>query len=302
MKTSNRLFGALAAVASTLLFVSCQKNNADTVTSAADDTGSAFIAVAATTRITTGTSTDSVYLLQSCRRGERRDSISQSALPADISTYLAATYSGAVFSKAFSLTSTAGSLGGYVVVVYYNNNPVGLLFNASGAFVRVLEQREPGDLQGAGWHHGGRFEHRDGLGRDSIALSALPGGITAYLSANYPGDTLLRAFRAHDSSIVVLSQNNGLFATVFDATGVFVNRIPLPARNGQHSAVALSALPGTAASYLGQTYPGYVFEKAFSVSDSSGVREYVVIIDANNSKYAVVFDAAGNFLRARTIH
>jgi hypothetical protein len=32
------------------------------------------------------------------------------------------------------------------------------------------------------------------------------------------------------------------------------------------------------------------------------VKGYVVFIDANNTKYAVEFDAAGNFLRAKTIH
>jgi hypothetical protein len=31
------------------------------------------------------------------------------------------------------------------------------------------------------------------------------------------------------------------------------------------------------------------------------VKGFVVVIDANNTKYAVEFDAAGNFVKAKTI-
>lgn len=80
-------------------------------------------------------------------------------------------------------------------VIYYNNKPVGLLFDSAGAFVRVLEQRERGDLNGSGHHNGGRFEHRDGKGRDTVALNALPPAVTAYFASNYFNDTLVKAFR-----------------------------------------------------------------------------------------------------------
>jgi hypothetical protein len=228
--------------------------------------------------------------------------MSQSALPSVVTAYLTVNYQGYGFNKAFALTNSSSAITGYVVVIYYNNKPVGLQFDSTGAFVKVLEQREKDDLNGPGFHHGGRFEHRDGQQKDSIALSALASSITAYLSANYATDTLIKAFRNRDSSIVVLSKNNGLFATVFSATGSFVKRVSLPSKQGNCLSIGLADLPSIAANYLSQTYPNYVFEKAFSISQNGTVKGYVVVIDANNTKYAVEFDAAGNFVSAKTIH
>lgn len=302
MKTMNLVKKASYALAATMVFASCQKS--DVSTSGNDTSGTSnVIAVSATqsATATSGTTADSVYLVQPCSRGSHRDSIAQSSLPTSAGTYLSTNYSGYTFNKAFAVKNSAGTVTDYVVVIYYNNNPVGLLFDASGNFERVLEQREKGDLNGAGFHHGGRFEHRDGLGRDSIALSALSATITTYFNTNYPGDTLVKAFQNRDSSIVVLSRNNGAFATVFTASGTYVRRDALHQRNGPAQAIALSALPSTAANYLATTYPNYVFEKAFSISQSGVLKGYVVIIDANNTKYAVEFDANGGFVHARTI-
>jgi hypothetical protein len=61
-------------------------------------------------------------------------------------------------------------------------------------------------------------------------------------------------------------------------------------------------LPSVAANYLAQTYPNYTFKKAFSFSLGGTLKGYVVFLDANNTKYAVEFDAAGNFLRAKAVH
>ena len=122
-----------------------------------------------------------------------------------------------------------------------------------------------------------------------------------YFAANYATDTLVKAFRNRDSSLIVLSRNNGVFATVFTADGTFVKREQLPAKQGLCQSIELAALPSVAAGYLSQTYPNYVFEKAFSISQSGTIKGYVVLIDANNTKYAVEFDATGNFVKAKTI-
>jgi hypothetical protein len=53
---------------------------------------------------------------------------------------------------------------------------------------------------------------------------ALPSAITGYCIANYPGDTLVKAFKNRDSSIVVLSRKSGSFGTVFTASGTFVKK------------------------------------------------------------------------------
>jgi hypothetical protein len=179
---------------------------------------------------------------------------------------------------------------------------VGLLFDANGNFIRVLEQREKGDLNGPGYHHGGRFEDRDGRGRDTIALASLPVSVLTYLTTNYASDTLVKAFINRDSTYIILSKNNGVFATVFGASGSFIVRVQLYRKQGSCTTVEQSALPATILSYLNRTYPNYVFKKAFSVSQSETIKGYVVFIDANNTKYAVGFDASGNFLGAKTVH
>lgn len=42
--------------------------------------------------------------------------------------------------------------------------------------------------------------------------------------------------------------------------------------------------------------------RAFSVSENGALKGYLVFIDANNTKYAVEFDASGQFLRSKTIY
>jgi hypothetical protein len=284
--TIKQAFYALAVAG--LFFTACQKQDSF---NSLPSTTSAIVVQAS------GTSQDSVYLVGGCHRGEKRDSIAQSALPSPVNTYLTTNYSGYTFNRAFVTKDAGGNTSGYIVVVFYNDKPVGLRFDASGNFVSVLEQREKGDLDGPGFHHGGRFEHRDGMHRDSVALAALPASVLTYMSSNYATDTLAAAFKDRAGNYVILSKNNGAFATVFDANGTFIRRAQLNTRQGSCQSIDPAALPASVTSYLSATYPNYVFEKAFS-NRSGG---YVVVIDANNTKYAVEFDASGNFLRAKTV-
>jgi len=301
MKTRISLSRASYVLLAATIITSCNKND---LSSSGDRLSTSnTIAVAASSTVSTSGSTDSVYLIQPCKRGDKRDSVAQSALPTTIGTYLTANYNGAMFRKAFALKNSASVVTGYVVVVYYNDKPVGLQFDSAGTFVKVLEQREKGDLDApGGFHHGGRFEERDGEHRDTVALNSLPVGVMAYLASNYATDTLMKVFQNRDGSFVVLSKNNGLYATVFTSIATFVKRDQLPTERGSIQAVELTGVPSTAANYLSTTYPNYVVEKAFSFSEGGTVKGYVVFIDANNTKYAVEFDAAGNFLRAKTIH
>ena len=301
MKTQISLSRAGYVLIAAAIIASCNKN--DLSSSAVPLSSSNTIAVAASSTVSTSGSTDSVYLMQPCQRGEKRDSIAQSDLPSSITSYISTNYSGSTLKKAFALKNSASTVIGYVVVVYYNDKPVGLQFDSAGNFVKVLEQREKGDLDApGGFHHGGRFDGRDGEHRDTIALTSLPPAIASYFATNYATDTLVRAFSNRDNSIVVLSKNNGVYATVFTSAGTFVKRDQLPAERGSVQSVELTALPSTAANYLSQTYPNYVFEKAFSISENGTVKGFVVVIDANNTKYAVAFDASGNFVAAKTIH
>lgn len=285
----------------TLAFTSCKKENSASTTSVSGTDASSTIAVAATSSTIASPSADSVYIVQPCERGEKRDSILEANLPSGVTTYLAANYAGYTFHEAFAIKSSTGSTTGYVVIVYYNEKPVGLEFDSSGNFVRVLEQREKGDLQGNGWHHGGRFENRGGIGKDTISLSNIPSAILSYMSANYAADTLVKAFTNRDSSYVIFSVNNGVYATTFDAAGNFIKRIGLLSKKGKGMGIAESSLPASVITYLNDTYPNYVFEKAFVVVGTND-KQYIVIIDANNTKYAIGFDASGNFIAVKTIY
>lgn len=279
-------------------FISCNKEISKSTSASTDATA---IAVAASATASTSATADTVYIMQRCDRGQTRTAIAEGDLPAAVTAYLTTTYAGYTFSKAFSITANSTTQA-YVVVIYYNDKPVGILFDASVNFVKVLEQREKGDIDGRGWHEGGRFCDRDGMQRDTVALSSLPSSVLSYMTSNYAQDTLLKAFKSkNDSSYAVVSRNNGLFITVFDANGNFVRRVTLPSPHGDCTSIVESALPANTLSYLTTTYPGYVFEKAFSFSDNGTLQGYVVVINSNNTKYAVRFDASGNFVSVKTV-
>lgn len=289
------------AIAAVMALASCQKdvtlNSADSaaIQAAVAQTQAIAVSVSATT------AGDSVYVINTCSPRSKRDTIAFSSLPSSVTDYLSTNYAGYTAQKAFAVKDASGTLQGYITIITFNGNPVGLKFDASGTFIQVLEQREGRDLLGKGHHEGGCFQNRDGKQRDTIALSALPSSITAYFAANYSSDTLVRAAKTRDSGYIILSKNNGLFATVFSASGSFISRVELPAPRGKANSIDQSALPANALSYLSATYPNYVFNKAFSITVNGVVQGYCVVIEANNTKYAVQFDAAGNFVKAKPV-
>src|SRR5438105_4487498 len=300
-RIKNKPFIPVLTLAVTAMFVaSCKKETSQTLSNS--QTASSTIAVAAS-ESSSGVAADTIYILQPCPHGYSRDSISAADLPSAVTSYLSANYPGYTFSKAFAVRNSSGQTAAYVAVIFFNDKPVALLFDSNGTFVRVLEQRDKGDIDGKGWHDGGHFCDRDGLQKDTVALSALPSSILAYMTANYSSDTLIKAFQSrHDSSYVVISKDNGLFATVFDAAGNFVKRVAVPAPPGNAVSIVQSALPASTLSYLATTYPNYVFEKAFAVYNSTNALQgYAVVINANNTRYAILLDASGNFVAVKPI-
>jgi hypothetical protein len=298
---SINLFKLLALSAAVISFASCKKDSSlETPATQVNQSTIALTQAIAVSASTSG-SGDSVYIVGTCASHHHTDSIAFSSLPSAVATYLSANYAGYTPQKAFTDKDAAGAVAGYVVVISFNDKPVGLKFDATGAFVRVLEQREGGDLGGRGFHHGGRFDDRDGIRRDTIAVSALSAAITSYFASNYAQDTLVRAFKGKDSSIVVLSVNGSPYATVFDANGTFVKRAALPAHPGRPSSISQEGLPASAINYLSTTYRNYVFKHAFAIKANGAVTGYAVFIDANATKYALEFDASGNFVKVITI-
>lgn len=280
-----------------IFFASCKKENSiaesgNTVTISS----SQAIAVGVSS-----TTNDSIYVVGACSHSHYLDSVAESALNSPITDYLNTNYPGYTFQKAFAEKDSAGTVSGYVVIIMYNNNPVGLKFDASGNFLQVLEQREGHDLNGKGYHEGGCFGDRDGNHKDTVSLTSLPGNILSYFTTNYPQDTLVRAYKNIDSSYIVFSINNGSFATIFDASGTFLRRVELHANSNRAMPLAQTDLPSAMQSYLTTTYPNYVFKQAFSFSQNGNLLGYVIVIGANGTKYAIQFDASGNFTGAITI-
>ena len=65
--------------------------------------------------------------------------------------------------------------------------------------------------------------------------------------------------------------------------------------------VAAASLPSAITTYLTATYPGYVLDKAFSISVKGAISKYEVLIVANSTRYAVEFDASGTFVKSVVI-
>ena len=246
---------------------------------------------------------DSLYAMGACKKGFKKTPIELAALSSSISSYLNTNYAGFTFQKAYQISNqTTATTDSYIVVIQFNAKPVALKFDAAGAFVNVLELREGRNMKGrGGWHAGGFFDHRDGKQRDTLAISAIPSAIRTYMSTTYSTDTIVHAFVNRDQSIVVISKNVNYFATAFSASNTFLKRHQLPAFPGKGMSIAASALPAVSTTYLTTTYPNYVFKKAFEIKANGTIKGYLVLIDANLTKYAVHFDATGAFVKAVTI-
>jgi hypothetical protein len=241
--------------------------------------------------------------MEACKKGNKKTAIELSALSATITTYLSTNYAGFTFQKAYQVANqTTSAIESFVVVIQFNAKPVALKFDAAGAFVKVLELREGRNMKGrGGWHAGGCFDNRDGKQRDTIAVSAIPALIKTYMATTYSADTIVHAFVNKDQSIVVISKNVNYFATAFSSANIFIKRTELPASPAKGRSIEAAALPAVSTTYLTTTYPNYVFKKAFELKTNGAIKGYLVLIDANLTKYAIHFDAKGQFVKAVTI-
>lgn len=291
MKTNTLLKGlSFFAVAGLLALTSCDKETTEPQTNEAEENNAILVADAST-------SSEAVFIVNTTPPGCDKDSVTASELPASITAYLDTNYSGYIYQKTFKIKKSS-EVEGYIVVINYNSKPIGLKFDKDGNFIRIFEQRERGQLIGRGWKRGGRFDGRDGQHRDTIALSALSTTIKTYFLINYTQDTLLAAHAGRGGDIVVISANNGLYATLFNANSLFVKRAQLILNAGRKTAIRQADLTTSIATYLTTTYPGYVFHRAYAVKINSVTQAYIVVIDSNDTKYALHFDASGNLVKS----
>jgi len=288
---------------------SCQKENSNTPASlsSTSNTALAIQSAAVSTAsfaVTAGIVTrgDSIYAFRTCGPSEHRDSIAFNDLPAAVLSYLSTNYSGYTNLKSYSISNSSGDITGYIAAILFNGNPVAIKFDENGVFLEVLELREGRDLLSQdGYHQGGCFQNRNGMHQDTLAISALPASITSYFSTNYPQDTLLKALKTFSGKYVVLSKDINLYATIFDSIGTFITREQLPTKSGRINSIDQNNLPATILNYLTSTYPGYVIDNSFSITRNGILQGYFVVIDANNTKYGIEFDSAGNFVKVKSI-
>ena len=304
MKTHAQIKSALLVLSIALLGLSSCQKDAIPLNDKLEFAKLEAITISSTSAISgSGNSTDSLYAMEACKKGNKKTSVEFTLLPASIATYLSANYSGYTFQKAYQIANqTTSAVGSFAVIIQFNGKPVALKFDASGNFVKVLEIREGQNMKGrGGWHAGGCFDNRDGKQRDTLAISSLPALIKTYIAASYPADTLVHAFVNKDQSIIVISKNVNYFATAFSSANIFIKRIQLPAFPAKGRSIEATALPANSLAYLSTTYPNYVFKKAFEIKANGALKGYLVLIDANLTKYAVHFDATGQFVTAVTI-
>ncbi len=121
------------------------------------------------------------------------------------------------------------------------------------------------------------------------------------MKSNYPKDTLVKAFENIDSTILVISKDNGLYANLFSSSGNLLKRISLSPPVAAEQQVTQDSLPINAISFLSTSFPNYVFESAVSLTLNNVLQGYVVVIDADNTRYAVRFDATGKLISIKTI-
>lgn len=247
-------------------------------------------------------SPDSIYVVQACPKGHKKSETKFDSLPISIEGYLDSEYSGYTGFKAFKIVNSQSNISqAFVVIIKFNEKPVALRFDADGSFVKVLELREGKDLKGKGWHLGGWFEHRNGLQKDTLALNYLDAQILLYLKTTYSTDTLIHAVKNRDGSIIVLSQNNEIYATVFTAKGTFVKRTLIPNTKGKTINLEYTALSSDIQAYLNSTYPGFVLKKAVEIKQNNLSKGYLIFIDANLTKYVIRFDASSKVITSVVI-
>ncbi|OIN59165.1 PepSY-like domain-containing protein [Arsenicibacter rosenii] len=179
-----------------------------------------------------------------------------SALPATITSAISSSYAGATIERAGKDKD-----GNYVVLILENNQPKGLLFDASGKFLKVLPPPPPGGPQQGGPQQGGPQQggpqsgtatppgSGTGMGPGprpgppgsstapappkltEIQVSALPAAITDYIKSKYAGAEIKKAGKDDAGNYVVLiSQNNQPKGLLFNSAGVFQKELPPPPR------------------------------------------------------------------------
>lgn len=269
------LFFVAALVGSVAFFTSCSKEDVILTTDLSDITAAL---VASTDLIDANTD-----LTASARGGggggdfkpKKMKSINIDSLSDIIKTYIASNYADATIVSAFQ-----GKNGEIVVIITKaDGTKVGLLFDASGAFVKEIT------------HKGG------GKGKDlkEIDVATLPTSITDYVSANYAGATIKKAATDTDGNyfVVITKADGTTVGLAFDSAGAFV-KVLEPKGKGHLTALDVTKLPDGVTTYVSTNYAGSTIEKAYTNKDGS---IFVSVKLADGTTVRLMFDANGKFVK-----
>lgn len=247
------------------------------------------------------TQTDSVYVMYTSDGELFRDEIPAITLPAAVLQYQTENYQQNDQLSAYTISDKDGNLKSYVSIIRYNERPVALEFNFVGSFKKVLEQREWADLDNDGWHIGGLFEDRDGNNRDVVNLNLLPDEIKNYMTNNYPDDIIVRAFQTKEEAIIVISKNNGGFANVFNKNLELQKHLSICDVNCQLEDIEKSTVSSKVLTTLSNTFPNYIFNYGDMMNVNGVSMGNLILINANNTRYLVAFDANGKLLSNKVV-
>lgn len=134
-------------------------------------------------------------------KGKDLTAVDVATLSSSITDYISTNYAGSTIVKA--ATDADGNI--FVVVKKADGTLVGLAFDKDGNFVKVLESKGKGHLT-------------------TIDVASLPSAVTTYVSTNYAGATIEKAYNDKDGNIIVTIKNTDgtVVRLVFDADGKFV--------------------------------------------------------------------------------
>lgn len=195
-----------------LALTSCQKQD-ETTNSEDADVVVDFLKMSSADTTSSTCSKDSLDSTHRRHHVRNITEIDIATLPTTISTYINTNYAGATIQKA-----GVDSLGRYFIQIMKSDSTyIGLLFDASGNFVRELLRKKHDDRG------------------TTIDPSALPASVSTYISTNYAGVTIRRAILESDGTyrVIIILADNSYLGLSFDASGNFVNAMTVTDHKGK---------------------------------------------------------------------
>jgi hypothetical protein len=267
LNLSKQILSAFLALGLIVFTASCNK---DAITS--------VLPTVAIGNVTTDVSTLSDVQTLSC---QLPDTVDMATVPVALTNYVASNYVGYTTQFVYAIKSN-GTLTGYLANLVNGTQHANARFDATGTFVKAVVLPA----------HAGFALFQT----DTIATTALPLALTAYLAANTGTYKYQRAFMEADSSFTtIVSQGTTAYALLYapKVSATALNIINLGNIDFSTPNPALSSLPSPINDYVTQNYPGATIEKVMAATCTGANNGYTVILKNNGTQYAAEFDNSG---------